>query len=145
MTAFKNWFKGFLKSLILILLVVALISILTKGFPLVGIPNEKDIEKVAIYYPEVKEEPKYFTDERNIELASALPNFLKYVPFKAPSEDNNEMITITYYLKDGSVKEVSANNQNVFYNGKTHLLNDDETFINLAEGIFFLAEVAPAL
>lgn len=123
-----------------ILAAVVFISILMNGVGLFDLPKQKDVEKVEISYTALSEESKIFDDERNIELAVSLANFLKYVPFKTADSEEKPLITITYYLKDGKKKEVSANNDIVWYNGKTHLLKDDEIFINLTEGIFFLQE-----
>jgi len=48
---------------------------------------------------------------------------------------------ITYFLKDGTSKTISANNTTVWWNNKIHVIKDKEMFVNLTEGIFFLEDL----
>ena len=66
-----------------ILAAVFLLSVLINGMWLVGLPKEEDVERAEISYQSLSGEIKSFNDERNIELAVSLSNFLKYVPFKS--------------------------------------------------------------
>ena len=43
---------------------------------------------------------------------------------------------MTYYLAYGGTVSISANETTVWYRGKAHVLQDDNTFINLTRGVF---------
>ena len=67
--------------------------------------------------------------------------FLKYDLFGEVNSEEEPAITITYFLKDGTSKTISANNTTVWWNNKIHVIKDKEMFINLTEGIFFLEDL----
>lgn len=131
----------FLAQVLAMTVLLASINILISGMYLIGIPKIENIEKVTISYPDVTEEIKEITDPEQIELAVKLSGFLKYSLFKEADTTQPPLITITYYTSSGEVIPVSANRKTVWWNGKAHLIKDDETFINLAEGIFFLNDL----
>ena len=83
---------------------------------------------------------EYFND-MDIELALKLTGFLKYDLFGEVNSEEEPSITITYFLKDGTSKTISANNTTVWWNNKIHVIKDKEMFINLTEGIFFLEDL----
>ena len=66
---------------------------------------------------------------------------MKYSIFEKANKSGEPMITITYYLKNNESISVSANNITVWWKDKAYKIKDDETFINLTEGIFFLDEL----
>ena len=51
------------------------------------------------------------------------------------------LISITYYLQNGTDRTISANRTTVWWKGKSYAIKDPGLFVNLTEGIFFLAEV----
>ncbi len=114
------------------------LHILTEGMWLWGVPDEKEVESVSISYPSLTETVRTFDDDKNKELALNLTNFLKYVPLKKADTSEAPLITISYFTYDEETYTVSANNETVWWKDKAYTLKDDETFINLAEGIFFL-------
>jgi len=116
------------------------LEVLTKGMYLIGIPQIEDVCKVTISYPEAAEEAKEFSDEEHIELAVKLTGFLRYSLFEDADDQDAPMMTITYLLEDGESISVSASRSTVWWRGKAHAIKDQEMFINLAEGIFFLEE-----
>ena len=118
-----------------------LFSIFTEGMFLIGVPSVEDVNKVTISYPTVTEEVKEITDKKEIETAIKLTGFLKYSIFEKADESGEPMITITYYLKDDETISVSANDKTVWWKERVYKLKDDETFINLTEGIFFLEDL----
>lgn len=136
--------KGILKLLIQVVVITCLlmgISIFTEGMYLIGVPSVEDVEKVTIVYPRVTEEVKSITDKEKIETAIQLTGFLKYNISKKVQKNDEPIITITYYKQNGEEISVSASNETVWWKGKAYTLKDDETFINLAEGIFFMEEL----
>ena len=77
----------------------------------------------------------------SIILALKLTGFLKYDLFEKVNSEEEPTITITYFLKNGTSKTISANNTTVWWNNKIHVIKDKEMFINLTEGIFFLEDL----
>ena len=127
----KKVVKSIIRLLIEIVAVTALIigvRILTDGMYLFGLPDLKEVQSVSILYPSVAEEAKEISSDEDIETA------LKLTGSAEP------LITITYYLKDGTNKAISANDTTVWWNGKAYAIKDQEMFINLTEGIFFLGD-----
>lgn len=62
------------------------------------------------------------------------------IRFEQADSEEEPLITITYHLRNGLDKTISANNNTVWWNGKPYLIKDKEMFIKLAKGIFFLAD-----
>lgn len=137
---FKSIAK-FIIEVIIVTVILMLFSIFTEGMFLIGVPSVEDVNKVTISYPSVTEEVKEITDKKEIETAVKLTGFLKYSIFGKGDESKEPMITITYYLKDDETISVSANNKTVWWKERVYKLKDDETFINLTEGIFFLEDL----
>ena len=100
-----------------------------------------DIQSVNITYPSVTDDVKEISSREDIELALKLTGFLKYDLFGEVNSEEEPAITITYFLKDGTSKTISANNTTVWWNNKIHVIKDKEMFINLTEGIFFLEDL----
>lgn len=136
----KSIAKFIIETAIITVLLVG-ISICVEGMYLLGIPSIDDVSKVMISYPNVTDEVKNVTNKEDIETAVKLTGFLKYSIFEKTNESEEPMITITYYLKNNEIMSVSANTETVWWKGKAHKLKDDETFINLTEGIFFLDDL----
>ena len=137
---FKSIAK-FVIEIIIVTVILMLFSIFTEGMFLIGVPSVEDVNKVTISYPNVTEEVKEITDKKEIETAIKLTGFLKYSIFEKADESGEPMITITYYLKDDETISVSANDKTVWWKERVYKLKDDETFINLTEGIFFLEDL----
>ena len=136
--------NSILRYLITVLASAALImafNIFLDGMYLIGAPDAGDVEKVTVSYPEVSGTPKEFSDEENIKLAVQLTGFLRYSLFEKAPEGDAPLMTVTYFLKDGTAVEISASRDTVGWKGKARAIKEKEMFINLAEGIFFLDEV----
>lgn len=129
-----------LLEVVIVTVLVVGIRVLTGGMWLFGLPNLKDIQSVSISYPNVTEEVKEISSSEDIELALKLTGFLKYNLFEQ-TDDDEPLMTFTYHLKDGKEKTISANDHTVWWEGKSYSIKDKETFINLAEGIFFLDDL----
>lgn len=135
--------KGLLRFLAQIVLVTVLlvgVKILMDGMWLLGLPEQSEIESVSIAYPEITEEVKEAADPEDIELALKLTGFLKYDLFQQADSGQQPLISITYHLQDGTDRTISANRTTVWWKDKAYALKDPDLFVNLTEGIFFLAE-----
>ena len=136
--------KGLIRFLIEVVVITVLIvgiSIFTDGMYLLGLPDLNDIQSVNISYPSVTDGVKEISSHDDIELALKLTGFLKYDLFGEVNSEEEPVIIITYFLKDGTSKTISANNTTVWWNNKIHVVKDKEVFINLTEGIFFLEDL----
>lgn len=136
----KKFLNSFIKLLCLILstaLVNLGINVGMEGMWLFGIPKAEDVISVTIKYPSLTDEVKEITDREEIELCVNMSGFLKYRPFANTEGKDRPLITFYYHLDNGDQVEVSANATAVFYNGKKHILKDDNTFVNVVEGIFY--------
>ena len=131
----------FLTEVIVIIVLIVGIRIFTDGMYLLGLPDLEDIQSVNISYPSVTDEVKEVSSHEDVELALKLTGFLKYDLFEKENIEEEPLITITYLLKDGTDKTISANNTTVWWNNKTYTIKDKEMFINLTEGIFFLEDL----
>lgn len=132
---------GFLTQVLVCVILIMVIHIFWKGMYLIGIPKIEDVEKVSISYPQVCEEKKEVLDEKQIETAVKLTGFLKYSLFEKANLDNPPLITITYFTYDGKTIEISANRKTVWWKGKAHSIKEEDMFVNLTEGIFFLKDL----
>lgn len=135
--------KGLLRFLAQIALATILLmggKIVMDGMWLLGLPEQSEIESVSIAYPDVTEEVKEAADPEEIELALKLTGFLKYDLFQKADNSQEPLISITYHLQDGTDRIISANRTTVWWKGKAYALKDQDLFVNLTEGIFFLAE-----
>lgn len=131
----------FLAEVVVITVLIVGIKIFTDGMYLWGLPDLNDIQSVNISYPSVTEDVKKISSREEIELALKLTGFLKYDLFEEANDKEEPDIIITYFLKDGTSKTISANKTTVWWNNKIHVIKDKEMFINLTEGIFFLADL----
>lgn len=138
----KKTLKNIAGSVIATTIVVMIINIITNGMFLLGTPKIDEVEKIIVWYPNVTEERKEFTDSENIELGCKLLNFLNYVPVEKPDKNDIPLITMTYILEDGTSVSAAANNEMVWWNGKVHVLKEKGAFVKLAEGIFYFEELA---
>ena len=107
------------------------------GMWLFGVPNAKNVVEVTITSTEHPAETIVSSDAECIERAVKLTGFLKYRLFTATQEDDAPIVTIVWTLRDGSVCEISASRETVWWRGRALPLKDEAFFINLADGIFF--------
>lgn len=123
--------------IIAIIVIQMIIKIGMEGMWLLGIPKFEDVTSVTIKYPSLTEENLEITDSEQIELCVNLSGFLKYKPFVDGDAKDRPLITFYYHLKNGDQVEVSANNIAVFYQGKRHILKDDNSFVKFVEVLFY--------
>lgn len=130
----------FLIQIAVIVILIVVVNVFINGMYLLGLPNLSDIQSASISYPSVTEDIKEVSSPEDIELALKLTGFLKYNLFEKSDTVEKPLITMTYHLKDGTDKTISANNTTVWWNDKSYTIKEKEMFINLAEGIFFLED-----
>jgi len=136
----KDWAKRCI-PILLTAVIVTVMMLLWEGMSLLGVPSVEDVERAEISYPSVTAEVKEAAGEK-IELAVKLTGFLRYDLFKAADESEGPLITITYFTKDGKELTVAANRETVWWKGRAHALKEEDLFVNIAEGLFFLEDLA---
>lgn len=132
--------KSILSTLCLVLVMVVIttgIEVAMEGMWLFGIPKPEDVTSVTIKYPSITEEQLEITDREQIDTCVHLSGFLKYKPFVDGNAKDSPLITFYYHLTNGDQVEVSANNIAVFYQGKRHILKDDNSFVKFVEVLFY--------
>ena len=107
------------------------------GLWLFGVPNAKNVVEVTITSTEHPAETIVSSDAECIERTVKLTGFLKYRLFTAAQENDTPIVTIVWTLRDGSVCEISASRETVWWRGRALPLKDEAFFINLSDGIFF--------
>ncbi|MEE0800785.1 MAG: hypothetical protein U0L91_05845 [Gemmiger sp.] len=142
MKSLKNLLTGFVLPVIVTAALFVGISIVKDGMYLLGVPAVGEVQRVTVAYPALTPDVRETTDPDQIELAVKLTGFLKYAIFADPDPDDSPLITITYFTADGETT-VSASRRTVWWNGRALPLRDEDTFVNLTEGIFFYDLVAP--
>ena len=139
----KKFWKGvlyFFSAVIVATAVNMCIKVAMEGMWLLGIPKPEAVSSVTIKHQYETEQIKEITGPEQIETCVHLTGFLKYRPFADPEVANGKaspLITFYYHLNSGDTVEVSANANTVFYNGKKHVLKDDDFFVHYVEGLFF--------
>lgn len=111
--------------------------ILFNGMWLLGLPAPDELQSVTILSSDEVDEKKKLSAADDMEIALKLTGFLKYDIFGKADTSGEPLIIITYHLKNGTDKTVSANNTTVWWNGKAYPIKEKELFINLTRGIFF--------
>ncbi len=133
---------GFLLTVLASTILIVLIHLLTSGMYLLGVPKAQEVQAVTLSYPQVSEAVKEVNDREKIEQAVKLTGFLKYSLFQEADPGGEPLITMTYRLADGRTVSVSANRETVWWKGKARALKKPDMFLNLAQGIFFLEDLA---
>lgn len=135
-------FRSFSKWVCIIMVITILqlsFTVAMEGMWLFGIPAPDRVTSVTITYPYLTDKPLEITDSEQIKTCVHLSAFLKYKPFASTeiSTGTNSPITFVYHVENGEDIEVSANATFVFYNGKTHVLKENQAFVKFVEGLFY--------
>lgn len=123
-------------ELVAIILAVGMIVLIVEGVPLRSRPDLEKIEKVQVMHIDYPDEVKEYSDPKNIKHAEALPGCLKYSLFKK-AKDGKPIVTIKYIMKDGSECTISANEETVWWGGKTYAIQEEGLFVDLSTSVFF--------
>ncbi len=136
----KDWAKRCV-PILLTIVIVLVITVLWQGVRPFGAPSVEDVERATVAYPAVTDEIKEPTGER-LKTAVNLMGCLRYDLLKGAEEGDEPLITITYFTKDGKEATVAASRKTVWWKGRAHALKEEDLFVNLAEGLFFLEDLA---
>ena len=123
-------------------LATAIIFPLTKGMPFIGMPKEKSVVKIEVTDTRKSDEVIVTEDRDLIYFAHNVTGYLNYSFAKVESEPEDLFITIKYYEQDGTVTEVSASENYVFWKGEYHKLMQPGVFTYWTEGVFYDKTVA---
>lgn len=130
----------FFLTIVVVTILTVAVRIVSDGMYLLGLPNPEDVQSVGISYSGMTEETKELSSPDDIKLAVNLTGFLKYDLFEPTDAAEEPLVTITYYLGDGTNKVIAANRTTVWWKGKAHTVKDKETFVTLTKALFFLRE-----
>lgn len=111
----------------------AAIWILFHGIPLIGLPKKEDVKSITIIYNETQK--REITDNETIELLIKSANLLNYQLLG--QTEGSPIIDIIYHLKDGNDIKIRANNNTMWWHGKSHVIKEKDTFVNIIQGLFF--------
>lgn len=111
----------------------AAIWILFHGISLIGLPKKEDVKSITIIYNETQK--REITDNETIELLIKSANLLNYQLWG--QTEGSPIIDIIYHLKDGNDIKIRANNNTMWWHGKSHVIKEKDTFINIIQGLFF--------
>lgn len=140
-SSWKKRMGQLLLEIALTTLLLVGIKIFMEGMYLLGVPQQEEVTRVTLSYPQCTREIKEVEDPEEILLAVQLTAFLKYRPLAGADLADQPLITITYYTREGREITLSASENTVWWRGKAHPLKHPGNFIKMAEGIFFLPEV----
>ena len=102
------------------------------GVPLLGRPKAEDVQSVTLV--SLDSDSITVTDAENVELLVKAANLLNY-KLGTPDTTDPEL-TVTYTLKNGESRVLSANATTMWWKGKAHPLKQPEVFCNIVEGLF---------
>ena len=133
----KRFVLNFILPVVATVILVGGGNLILHGIPLFSLPDAEEIAYVDITDERLDPEPRRITEAEEIVKARNIANFLVYKP--GPADGGDPIIKLTYYLQDGSVYTVSANETTLYKGGKAHPIKGDNgpTFINVTEGLFF--------
>ena len=140
MNQWKIVVRNAILAFVFVTVMIVAFDVVRNGVHLRRTPKAEDVVKVIVSYPDFSQEEKEFTDSENITLACNMVNFLRYTLFDMPDQAQEKLVTVTYVLENGESVSVSANKTTVWWEGMSHVLSEQETFILLTEGIFFADE-----
>ena len=140
--------KGILKSVLHFLVTAMVTTALLIGFQVVtndmwlfGLPELDQVESVSIAYPQVTDQVKTVTGEEDKELALNSPAFSNTICSRKPRTVSSLLLPSPITCRTAPTGGIAANGTTVWWKDKAYPLKDPDTFVNLTEGIFFLAEV----
>ena len=97
-----------------------------------GCPKAEDVQSVTLV--SLDSGSVTVTDTENVELLVKAANLLNY-KLGAPDTTDPEL-TVTYTLKNGEVRVLSASRTTMWWKGRAHPLRQPEVFCNIVDGLF---------
>lgn len=131
----KKWIRTVLVIFICIV-IHFLFYTLFEGIRLPKTPKVEAVEKIVLEHTDYPNEVKEYEKKRDIEVTKALVGYLRYSPFKKKSNETPQ-IHLTFVMKDGTEYVISANEETVWWNGKTYALREEGFFVNSCTSLFF--------
>ena len=125
------WLQTLL-TVVLSVLIASAVWIGRYGVPLLGRPKAEDVQSVTLV--SLDSGSVTVTDTENVELLVKAANLLNY-KLGAPDTTDPEL-TVTYTLKNGEVRVLSASRTTMWWKGRAHPLRQPEVFCNIVDGLF---------
>lgn len=125
------WLQTLL-TVVLSALIASAVWIGLYGVPLLGLPKAEDVQSVTLV--SLDSGSVTVTDTENVELLVKAANLLNY-KLGAPDTTDPEL-TVTYTLKNGEVRVLSASRTTMWWKGRAHPLRQPEVFCNIVDGLF---------
>lgn len=131
----KEILFGMVKLVLFITVVSLIIYPFSKGIPFLLFLDTDDVKEVHISQTENDSEI-ILTDKTDVYNAVQLKSFVSYKVGSGEKTQQQGSVKITYYKTDGSVKTYSADNENLYYNGKVYELKNKDLFITVTNKMF---------
>lgn len=131
----KEILYGMVKLVLFITIVSLIIYPFSKGVPFLLFLNADDVKEVHILQTENGSEI-ILTDKTDIYKAVQLKSFLSYKVGSGEKTQQQGSVKITYYKTNGNIKTYSADNENLYYNGKVFKLKNKDWFMALTNKMF---------
>lgn len=119
------------------LLVTCVLYPTTKGMPLLGVPKEKAIVEIQVTDTRKSDETVVSSDADHIYFAKNVTGYLNYSFQKIESEPEEMFISLKYVEADGTVTEILAGENYIFWNGEYRKLMQPGYFAAYVEGVFY--------
>lgn len=130
----ENLKKWLVPAAVLLVLMAVYFSV--KGLNLSGLPEYAEIVQVEITSANRPGETVTLTQQDKIRQSVNAAGLLVYRFGKAPEQP--PIITMQYYLRDGTSQTVAVSENTVSYKGRTHKLKSSaENFVHIVETVFF--------
>lgn len=125
-----------------VLLVLLAVYFSVKGMNLSGLPEYAEVLQVEITSVNKADEVVKLTEQDKIRQSVNAAGLLVYSFGKAPEE--TPIITIRYFLRDGTTQTLAVSQNTVSHKGKTYKLkNSSASFVQIVETVFFEQQATP--
>lgn len=119
------------------LLVTCILFPMTKGMPFIWAPKEKNIAEVHVTDTRKSDETIVTSDETDIYFAHDVAGYLNYSFKNIEGEPEEMFLTVKYIEKDGTVTEILAGENYIYWDGEYRQLMQPGIFTAYVEGVFF--------
>lgn len=126
------------------MIIQIIVFVLMQGIPLWGLPEASDVIRVEITHSILHSQPKVFSEEQDLKNAVNVSKFLN-CGLKG-SREEEPLITITYYLRNGKTEILAAGENTVYWKGKARSIYGDNgnMFRSISETLFFIDDIMDA-
>ena len=116
--------------------------LLSHSIRLPDTPDADNITKIIVEHTDYPGDRRKYVDTASINMAQALLGALRYEPIRKLAE-GTPVVRLTYVLDDGSEVTVEANDQTVWWKGKTHVIYEQGEFIKQCATFFYERPLDP--